>query len=181
MSESLREYLAANKSSIDAAVSGIVQSIWSEDDEERDRKGLTRDAFRALKAAISDMLEKGPVEGCSNAVIGSIAISIYRPNPGQELFDRITFQVGRLTGGGAIKRPKTWPKEAMELSPVMALLADKLFLAPPCKPQFVVVDSDGKIEIGRHLDGKQYLFDELPGDEIWLRPMDKPEGGEAAP
>lgn len=140
MSETLREYLADNKPSIDAAVNGIVKSIWSEHDEEGDREGLTRDALGALTAAIGDMLEKGPVEGSSYAVVGSIAISIYRPKPGQELFNRLTFQVGRLTGGGAIMRPKSWPEEATKMPHGVEQVMSMIGGGPLCPPPGAKVD-----------------------------------------
>jgi len=80
-----------------------------------------------------------------------------------------------------VPRPKDWPKPAMELPVVAADLMDKLFRAPPCEPQYVVVESDGKIDVGRHLDGRQFLIDQLPGGEIWLRPMEQSKIGGTAP
>jgi len=181
MTDLLRTYLAENKSAIDQAVSGIVQSIQCEEDTPRDRKRYARDAFLALKAALAEVLENGPDGGRSSAVVGQIALTIHRPRLGEELFDRIRFDVGFLGGSGMVPRPKDWPKPAMELPAAAADLMDKLFRAPPCEPQYVVVESDGKVDVGRHLDGRQFLIDQLPGGEIWLHPMEQSKVSETAP
>jgi len=172
MTDNLRQYLADHKAAIDKAVSGIVKSIQCDEDTERDRRLYARNAFLALKQALEEVLEKGPDGGRSSAVVGQIGITVHRPRQGEELFDWIQFNVGYLGGGGVIPRPCDWPKSAMELPAAAADVMDKLFRVPPSEPQYVIVDSEGKLDVGRRLDGRQYLFEQLPGGELWLRPID---------
>ena len=173
MTDKLRQYLADNQSAIDKAIAGIVQGIQCDQDTDRDRKLYARNAFLALKQALEDALAKGPDGGRSSAVVGQIGVTVHRPQLGEELFDWLRFDVGFLGGSGVIPRPSDWPKPTMELGINCVAVMDKLFRSAPSEPQYKIVDSQGKLNLGRGFDGRPYMFEELPDGEIRLRPMDE--------
>ncbi len=169
----IQDYLATNKAALDTIVSSLSESLATEHDSDRDRRVIARDTYKALVTAIKSMLKPGFKEGQCWGASGDIAVMIYRPEPGRDLFGRFNVQAGRLDTASMIPCPEDWPTSGATLSPFLERVVG-ITSMPKSGTRVVTVDEQGIAALGAALGERQYLVESLPGDEMWWRPLDDP-------
>lgn len=168
----LHEYLKVNRQALDTTVSAAAEELMMDGDTDADRRDLARDLYKALKKAIREMLESEPEEGHYSGIHDGVAVTIYRPPVGQDLFGRFAINMGRLTVSGVIPCPSDWPTGRGVLPEIVEDFIGVL-QQPRGETQVVTLDERGHADFGGLLAGRSYIVDELPDGDLWLRSLNR--------
>jgi|GEM_PF-6002711 len=173
----LHEYLTINRKALDATVTAATEELLLNGDTDADQRRLAHSLREALTTALRALLENEIAEGHFSGIHGEVAITIYRPPVGKDLFGRLAIQVGRLTIGGTVPCPSDWVAEREQLPEVVEAFIDGI-RQPKGGSRILTLDEHGGADLGEALAGRSYLVNDLPGGELWLRPLTGPSDGD---
>lgn len=166
------DYLAVNRHDLDTLVTRAADELLQDGDTDADRKLLARELYTALKKAIRLMLANDLKEGHYAGSSRDVAVSIYQPAIGEDLLGRFPIHAGRLSSGGTIPCPADWPRSGAKLPPFLEDLHEMIF-RPKRPSRVLTLDAEGRADLGTAVANRQYMLDELPNGEFWLRPLEE--------